>query len=630
MTVLRRLIPVGVLGLVLAALCAVAAFGDDWVLADARPVVRTDFEQAPVSDDPAQQYGNEYYRKCLERRESGDLRCGETCFWRECVECHNICRMHCSCDSCPEEEDDDDDDDSGGGGDGGGGSDNDDEDYASVPVPAVGTDVRVVDISYAASPAREPEVGNECSLMPEIGYPSAGLGRRAAPPPVGPAIPPPAKPTATPRAPIIGVPIECDYFKTCGYLGTQIQVYDTYLARNFRLDFAGGIHHVLGSGLRSPEVKIERPFALTFVFQMGTVRDAELGVPIEGASFPCEVRWLDADSGNALTGLVYDSWYGPCYVGYGTHRQQGFIAEVRPLIGDGSLREDFRRWLWPTGHYRVELVMDPGTIHEYVISHRLFEIVDYDDPDENPFPAYLNEFSEIYPGCPDCTDCGCSSRYGCDCDADSDCGCECGGSCHCTSRCGSCAVWHWRGLGAVGSGRAPLVDRRDAGNSNRPAGLTGYWGGRKLRIPSPFGMSPNVQLLVDQHYGPTTRCRDVKGVLTDPQVFVDDAKWGVDDITPGEAGRYSWLEPVHGGRTPLDAQEDGTGPGPTQDRSYADGVEARELLRRKRFAVCEDSFRRELFKEAKSKPTGGNSAWAARLFDKVQGGGWLSATYGAF
>ena len=52
MTVLRRLLPVGVLGLVLAALCAVAAFGDDWVLADARPVVRTDFEQAPVSDDP--------------------------------------------------------------------------------------------------------------------------------------------------------------------------------------------------------------------------------------------------------------------------------------------------------------------------------------------------------------------------------------------------------------------------------------------------------------------------------------------------------------------------------------------------------------------------------------------------
>lgn len=466
MTVLRRLLPVGVLGVALAALCAVAAFGDDWVLADARPVARTDFEQAPVSDDPGQQYGNEYYRNCLKRRESGDLRCGETCFWRECVECVNICRMHCSWDSCPEEEDDDDDD-SGGGGDGDGDDGGGGDDTASVPAPVAGRDARVVDTSYAASPAPEPEVGNVCSLLPEIGYPSAGLERRAAPPPSGPGMPPPARPTATPRAPVIGVPVECDYFKTCGYLGPHITVYDTYLAQNFRLDFAGGdVHHVLGSRLNAPEVKIERPFALTFVFQIGSPRDADRGVPWEGVTFPCAVRWLDAATVGALSGLVYDSWYGPCYVGYGMHRQQGFIAEVRPPIGAGSLREDFLRWLWPTGHYRVELVMDPGTIHEYVISHRLFEIVDHDDPDDNPYPAYLNEFSEIDPGCPDCTDCGCSSRYGCDCDADSDCGCECVGSCHCTSRCGSCAVWHWRGLGAVGSGREPRVDRGLAGSYN--------------------------------------------------------------------------------------------------------------------------------------------------------------------
>ena len=405
---------------------------------------------------------------------------------------------------------------------------------------------------------------------------------------------------------------------TCVYLQTQITVYDTQLVQNFDLDFAtGDSHHVLGSGLDAREVEIERPFALTFVFQMGSPRDADRGVPWEGVTFPCEVRWLDADSGGSLSGLVYDSWYGPCYVGYGTHRQQGFIAEVRPPIVAGSLREDFRRWLWSTGHYRVELVMDPGTIHEYVISHRLFEIVDYDDPDENPFPAYLNEFSEIDPGCPDCTDCGCSSRYGCDCDADSDCGCECGGSCHCTSRCGSCDVWHWRGLGAVGSGRAPLVDRRHAGSYNWPRGANQYWGGPKTRVPTSFGISANVQMLVDQHYGLTTRCRDVKGKLTDSQVFVDDAKWGVDDITPGEAGRYSWLEAVAGGRTPLGAQEDVTGPGSTQYRSYADGVQARELLRRKRFAVCEDSFRRELFKDVRNQPTGGNFVWVSRLFEKV-------------
>lgn len=133
-------------------------------------------------------------------------------------------------------------------------------------------------------------------------------------------------------------------------------------------------------------------------------------------------------------------------------------------------------------------------------------------------------------------------------------------------------------------------------------------------------MSANVQLLVDQHYGATTRCRDVKGKVTDPQVFVDDAKWDADDITPAEAARYSWLQAPAGGRTPLGAHEDGTGPGPTQDRSYADGVQARELLRRKRFAVCEDSFRRELFRDVMSQPDGGSSAWAFQWFHKVQQG----------
>lgn len=613
MTVLRRLLPVALLGLVLGALCLVAGFGDDWVLADARPVARTDFEQAPVSDDPGSQYGNEYYRNCLRRRESGDLRCGETCFWRECVQCRNICRMHCSCDDC---EDEDDEEGPGTGGGTGGG------DTASAPAPSVAAAAaRVVDISYAAVPAPESEVGNVCSLLPELDYPLAGAGHSVMPQSVpGTRVLPTRE---IPQGPPIGVAEPCDNYHDCdSNLQNQIKVNGTWLHENFGVTrnvspggrtleeylSAAGARYAAGNGKNTAAVEIPRPFALTFVVSLG-------GQPEEGLAFPCVVRWRRA-GGGSFSGVAYDSWYGPCRVGYGAVSVQGFIAEVRPSIGGGSRREDFRRWLWRTGRYQVELVLDPGSGREYVLARRDFRIVDHSRPGRNPFPNQLDGFSGIDPGCPDCRPCGCDSRYGCGCDADSDCGCDCGGDCYCTSRCGSCTRWQWRSLGAIGSGRAPEVYGAGFNQDfmgGQAAGVGRYW---YAVTPAEFSMAQDVQALVDHHYGAASRCRDVKGALTDPQVFVDDTHWGAEPVTSAEASRYSWLR-APGGRLPV-LDRDTTVPTPTQDRSPASGQQAPELARRHRFAGCENAFRQQVRKSITNPAVGRSFAWVDDLFEKVR------------
>ena len=613
MTVLRRLLPVGVLGLVLAALCAVAAFGDDWVLADARPVVRTDFEQAPVSDDPGQQYGNEYYRNCLKRRESGDLRCGETCFWRECVRCVNIYRMNCSCDSCPEPED------PGGGGGGGGAAGG--GDTAAAPASVVAAEDRVVAIAYAEGSAPAPESGSICSLRPDIDYSLAGADRSVMPQPVPRT--PGAPANEGQKGPPTGVKKPCDYYRDCeSGLQDQIKVNGTWLHENFGvtrnvspggrtldeyLTAAGG-NYAAGNGKAAAAVAIPRPFALTFVVSLG-------GDPEEGLAFPCAVRWRRT-GGGSFSGMAYDSWYGPCRVGYGAVRVQGFIAEVRPPIGGGSRREDFRRWLWPTGRYRAELVLDPGSGREYVLAQRDFRIVDHSRPARNPFPDQLDGFSRIDPGCPDCRGCGCDSRYGCDCDADLDCGCDCGGDCYCTSRCGSCTRWQWHVLGAIGSGRAPEVYGAGFNQDfigGQAAGAGRYW---YAATPVEFSMAQDVQALVDYHYGAASRCRDVKGVLTDPQAFVDDAKWGAEPVTPAEASRYSWLR-APGARVPV-SDRDTTAPTPTPDRSPASGQQAPELARRHRFAGCESAFRQKVLEGITNPAVGRSYAWVEDLFQRVR------------
>ena len=222
MTVLRKLFP-GLLGLTLAlaALCIVAGSGDNRALADDRPPAWTDFERAPVSDDPGPQYGNAYYRNCLMRRESGSLRCGETRFWRECVRCRNICRMHCSCDDCPETEG------PGGGGNAAGG-----EDTAAAPASVVAAEDRVVVIAYAEGSAPEPERGGICSLRPDIDYSLAGVDRSVMTQPVPGTRGAPAKEGK--KGLTIGVDKPYDNYRDCApYFQNQIRVNGTWLHENF-------------------------------------------------------------------------------------------------------------------------------------------------------------------------------------------------------------------------------------------------------------------------------------------------------------------------------------------------------------------------------------------------------------
>ena len=54
------------------------------------------FSRAPyVGADLDLREDNVYYQDCLRRRDAGDMKCGETCFWRECVTCANICTHDC-------------------------------------------------------------------------------------------------------------------------------------------------------------------------------------------------------------------------------------------------------------------------------------------------------------------------------------------------------------------------------------------------------------------------------------------------------------------------------------------------------------------------------------------------------
>ena len=94
--------------IVLLALCLIAALlaGDRAASADV----------APLGLGPPVRYGepalggreaNGYYQDCLSRRDNGDMACGESCFWRECLTCNNVCTLscneptHCDCHSIP-------------------------------------------------------------------------------------------------------------------------------------------------------------------------------------------------------------------------------------------------------------------------------------------------------------------------------------------------------------------------------------------------------------------------------------------------------------------------------------------------------------------------------------------------
>ena len=59
--------------------------------------------RVPVVEDPGQAGGNVYYQECLRRRSAGDMACGEICYWRECVQCQNLCACN-PCDDCPDDD----------------------------------------------------------------------------------------------------------------------------------------------------------------------------------------------------------------------------------------------------------------------------------------------------------------------------------------------------------------------------------------------------------------------------------------------------------------------------------------------------------------------------------------------
>lgn len=624
-------------GLALLAVVGVLATGSERpALAGDRWLERREAERAPVSEEPGYQYGNEYYRNCLRRRQSGDLRCGETCFWRECVRCQNICRMHCSCDDCPDDDD---------GPPRGGGDDAAAPDLKRMLDP----NGNAVSIVYQEDEGGGSGIGgvfrNVCPVDVGSGGDESDDQRPGAQSPKGTRV----LPTQTaPVGPVIGVGQPCDRYEDCpAALQNQIEVHRTGLLQNFGASNLA-YKYRLGDGKNAGSVTLDPPpFALTFVVELK-------GTPEEGLSFPCAVRW-QTHNGGRLRNMAYDSWYGDCRAGYvamsdlGRHdagvgglvARQGFIAEVQPSIGSGSEREHFSRWLWPEGRYRVQMVLDPGTSGEYVLAERQFRVAE--TPDENPHPRWLTGFSEVDPRCPDCRTCGCDSRYGCDCDADSDCGCDCGGSCYCTSRCGDCIRWEWRGIGPFGSGRCfGTVDRGDSrfcgysrelyssGFNQEFRGVYRsptegrYW---YANVPDAFQMAGDVGALVDHNYGAASRCQDARGVLTEAQEYRDDSSWGVDPITREEESRYGWLERPSIARTPV-AQRTTTPPTPTLAADLDSGevvtqggqmVEvAPELARRRRFAACEETLRERILGLVTNRQRSVSYAVINREYERVR------------
>ena len=85
-----------VIGLSLLGAFAVLAFVMPGAPASAvevppAPGPRVDVAPPSLGDREA----NAYYQDCLRRRDAGDMKCGESCFWKECLTCNNVCTLNC-------------------------------------------------------------------------------------------------------------------------------------------------------------------------------------------------------------------------------------------------------------------------------------------------------------------------------------------------------------------------------------------------------------------------------------------------------------------------------------------------------------------------------------------------------
>lgn len=129
-------------------------------------------------------------------------------------------------------------------------------------------------------------------------------------------------------------------------------------------------------------------------------------------------------------------------------------------------------------------------------------------------------------------------------------------------------------------------------------------------------MAHDVQALMDYRYSAASRCRNVKGVLTDPRRLWTTRSGGAEPVTPVEASRYSWLR-APGARAPV-SDRDTTAPTPTHDRSPASGQQAPELARCQRFAGCESSFRQKVLEGITNPAVGRSYAWVEDLFERVR------------
>ena len=72
----------------------IAGLGSVGVSADPAPLPAGPPAE-PGDSNTAGREANAYYQDCLARRDNGDMKCGESCFWRECITCVNVCTLNC-------------------------------------------------------------------------------------------------------------------------------------------------------------------------------------------------------------------------------------------------------------------------------------------------------------------------------------------------------------------------------------------------------------------------------------------------------------------------------------------------------------------------------------------------------
>ena len=337
-------------------------------------VLAFEFAQPPeieqVSSEPENtgyREGNVYYRDCLARRDAGDMKCGEVCYWRECMACANVCTLNCvegcscscSCDACP-------------------------------PPPPPGTPKLEVEL-----PPEPQDYGASVRL------PVDDAGDDTANRPL---------PQATP------IPkLDCTDYPSCvTKYGVEIDVTNgrcedasgNSLSFSNRADCFGGSGYWIGGNLYAnygqgvtikPNGAYVQPYSFNWdlKFKNNYRGQGTPGIPsapahlIELYKFECQVRWTTT-SGSSIPGVVDGSWPDQCILGHNTLATRGFYADATECDelynpGGGCQVTDnppdaYR--LWPVGDYKVELLIDGE-----VIVQRLFTVEEFPRPSPWPLNA---------------------------------------------------------------------------------------------------------------------------------------------------------------------------------------------------------------------------------------------------